>query len=437
MLLESIELFAKLETSTTHLVIYTNTVHMNTIKGSHLFCPDWIQFEINDTYVSVDQACKARLDLFQLSCISHYDTILYIDTDIIIAGDINQVFSLCQEDKLYVVQENELKSNPYAADYYGFSLFSESQLSALPNWYTFTSGMMLFRNSPRMHSFFEKVYNDTKTRTQIRTFVDQSFIVHHALVDQLHDFGLGSLAINNNFDITVPHVIHHFPGWVGRHEIKLPKMASFLFQKKHQAIQDYVRTTKEIVDTHLMPIIHRCGEPLEGNIFMGHLTTTYTSQYEMKVNNICSVVMPCSVQKVMEIGFNAGFSTLLMLVSNPSIHVTCVDLGDHSYTVPCFNKLHELFGDRIRLVLGDSTETLKRLVDRYDLIHIDGGHSTEVARSDILQSFRLSKEGTVLIMDDYDFGNLHALWDWSVCHYSLRPLQISLYPSPHHDIKQV
>ena len=80
----------------------------------------------------------------------------------------------------------------------------------------------------------------------------------------------------------------------------------------------------------------------------------------------------------MEIGFNSGFSTLLMLISNPNIHIFCFDLGEHKYTIPCYEKLKETFGDRINITIGDSTKTLQNINDNYDLIHIDGGHSTEV-----------------------------------------------------------
>jgi predicted O-methyltransferase YrrM len=75
--------------------------------------------------------------------------------------------------------------------------------------------------------------------------------------------------------------------------------------------------------------------------------------------------------------------------------------------------------------------------DTYDVIHIDGGHSTEVATSDIVHSYRLSKQGTILIMDDYDFGNLHHLWDSYIIKYNLKKLHIHVYESPHHDIKYV
>jgi predicted O-methyltransferase YrrM len=126
-----------------------------------------------------------------------------------------------------------------------------------------------------------------------------------------------------------------------------------------------------------------------------------------------------------------------MLLSNPSIRITCFDLGEHKYTLPCYEKLKETFGDRISLVIGDSRLSLHNVNEVYDVIHIDGGHSIDVASSDIIHSYQLSKQGTLLIMDDYDFPDLHKLWDFYVNLYRLKPIQITSYPSPHHDIKYV
>jgi hypothetical protein len=40
-------------------------------------------------------------------------------------------------------------------------------------------------------------------------------------------------------------------------------------------------------------------------------------------------------------------------------------------------------------------------------------------------------------MDDYDFPNLHNLWDDYIKKYELKPLDIYLYNSRHHDIKYI
>jgi hypothetical protein len=214
-------------------------------------------------------------------------------------------------------------------------------------------------------------------------------------------------------------------------------MTNFLNNIKDFTINNNINKAKTYIDTNLLPIIYNCGELLEGNIFTIHQTTVYTDVYLNKSKNISNLVLNKSIKKVMEIGFNSGFSTLLMLISNPSIQVSCFDLGEHKYTIPCYEKLKETFGDRINITIGDSTKTLQNINDNYDLIHIDGGHSTEVADSDIINSYRLSKKGTILIMDDYDFPNLHNLWDSYIIKYNLKILDIGLYITSHHDIKYV
>jgi predicted O-methyltransferase YrrM len=215
-------------------------------------------------------------------------------------------------------------------------------------------------------------------------------------------------------------------------------MSLYLNTLKDITITENIKKTKEFIDTQLIQIIKNSNELLEGNIFMIHHTTEYTDMFLNKAKNISSIVLNKEIKKCMEIGFNSGFSALLMLISNPNIHIECFDLGEHRYTLPCYNKLKEVFGDRITITIGDSTQTLPLINEKtYQLIHIDGGHQTSVANSDIVNSYRLSSAGTVLIMDDYDGAHLKELWDNYVEVYKLKPLDIALYRAPQHDIKFV
>jgi predicted O-methyltransferase YrrM len=214
-------------------------------------------------------------------------------------------------------------------------------------------------------------------------------------------------------------------------------MTIFFNNIKDLTINNNINKTKLYIDQHLLPIINNSGELLEGNIFMIHHTTNYTDLFLNKTKNISNMVLNKNIKKVMEIGFNSGFSSLLMLLTNPNINITCFDLGEHKYTIPCYIKLKETFGNRINIIIGDSTQTLQNINNIYDLIHIDGGHSSEVAISDIRNAYRLSKQGTIIIMDDYDFPNLHNLWDSYIIQYNLKKLHINVYNSPHHDIKYV
>ena len=428
LLLESLYIYGNVENI--QILVYTSTAFKNKIKQSHLFNEN-IVFEINDTYDTIDKACKARLDLFDLPI--QYNKILYLDTDILIKDNINKVFDVCTEDILYVVEEGTIDG---AEDYWGKTLFGDNTNYADKT--AFTSGILLFNQCDTIKELFNNIKEDIIKRPYPYSFNDQPYIVYNAFKYNLYNNKiLKALVVNNDYDVHSDKVIHHFPGGPGVYEHKLDSMTNFLNTIKDLTIENTIMKAKEYIDAYLLPIINDCGELLEGNIFMLHHTTIYTTLFLNKTKNISNIVLNKNIKNVMEIGFNAGFSALLMLLTNPIVHISCYDLGEHKYTLPCYQKIKETFGDRINITIGDSTTTLPNVNDTYDVIHIDGGHSTEVATSDIVNSYRLSKQGTILIMDDYDFYNLHDLWDNYIINYNLKKLHINVYESPHHDIKYV
>lgn len=215
------------------------------------------------------------------------------------------------------------------------------------------------------------------------------------------------------------------------------KMNSFLNEIKENTIINNITKTKLFIDEYLMPIIIKLGEKLEGNIFMIHDTIKYTDLFINKVKNICSLLLNKNNKNIMEIGFNSGFSALLMLITNPNINILCFDVGYHSYTEPCYRKIKEIFGNRINIIYGNSVKTLTDINMKFDMIHIDGGHTHDVANNDIINSIRLSKKGTIIIMDDYDQPILHKLWDFYIEKNNLKSLSAQLYKTPYHDIKYI
>lgn len=186
---------------------------------------------------------------------------------------------------------------------------------------------------------------------------------------------------------------------------------NFIKLEIKEKIQKNIQETKKFINDYLLPIINSTGEKLEGNIFMLHETTEYSNVYLDKQVNIILATSRKNINNVLEIGFNAGFSALLMLISNPNIKLTCVDICSHEYTLLCFAKLKEIFGDRINLLTGSSVDILPTLIGKeYDMIHIDGCHLINVAEIDINNSLRLCKSGTILIMDDTNDIELLNLW---------------------------
>ena len=125
-----------------------------------------------------------------------------------------------------------------------------------------------------------------------------------------------------------------------------------------------------------------------------------------KQKNIVWLAKQVKGDTVLEIGFNAGFSTLLLLLSNPHLKVVALDLGEHDYAQKCFHTLQKDFPDRLTVMFGDSRKTLPSLTTTFSCIHIDGGHSEEVAKSDVQQSRRLLKPNGFLLIDDTNLGDV-------------------------------
>ena len=431
LLLESLFIYGNLGANT-HIVVYTSTLFMNIIKNSHLFNENII-FEINDTCDNID---KGRFDLFNLPSIVNYDKILYLDIAVLVKGDITDVFNVCKEDTLYVLEEDEINCT---RNFCGKKLF-ENEMNDYSSKTVFATGVLLFNNCERMKDLFDKINEDMIKRPYNFKCTINPYIVYNALkYNCYNNKSLKDFVTVRNLNIDSNKVIHHFPGGnvSGEYKYKIKRMTVFLNNIKDKTINIHIAKTKKYINNKLLPIIKESGDLLEGNIFMNHKTIEYTNKYLNKAKNISNFVLNKNIKNVMEIGFNSGFSTLLMLLSNPNMKITCFDLGEHKYTMPCYVKLQEDFGDRIKLIIGDSRVTLPNINDVYDLIHIDGGHSNEVAESDIINSFRLSKQKTILIMDDYNFSNLNALWKRYIITLNLKPLNINVYSTPHHDVKYV
>lgn len=108
--------------------------------------------------------------------------------------------------------------------------------------------------------------------------------------------------------------------------------------------------------------------------------------------------------RVVEIGFNAGAGSAAFLTATDAVEVVAFDLGLHEYVAPCSAHLSDRFGDRFSLVLGDSRETLPAFAAERgawaDLVLVDGGHTEEVARSDVEWGSRAATAEALIVVDD-------------------------------------
>ncbi len=440
MLLESIYIYGNINNNPeTEIMIYTSTQFMNIIKNSHMFS-EKIHFETNDEYDTIDKACKARLNIFSLSSISKYKKILYLDLDIIIKSDIHVIFNAIEEDILYVLEEGSIGSNEYKDDYWGNSLFGD-EIENYKGKTAFTSGIILFNNCEKIKQLFETIKSHMLNNPH--KFNDQPHIVYNAMKYNLYDNQkLKLYAVNRDQNVDSNKIIHHFPGGPGIYENRLTRVSNFFNNIKEITIINCTNKAKEYLHTYLMRIIHNCETKLKDTEMLYHYTKLHRSICS-KPNNTSNLLLNKNINKVLVIGFNSGFSILVMLLSNPDVQITCFDRGKHPYTLICYNKLKETFGNRINIVISDDVNKIASINKGFDLIYIDIYDTEDIEDIDtildflIVYAYRLSKPKTIFIIDNYDLQNIKELWDYYVIMYGLIPLDIKMAETNYQDIKYV
>jgi predicted O-methyltransferase YrrM len=133
---------------------------------------------------------------------------------------------------------------------------------------------------------------------------------------------------------------------------------------------------------------------------------------EIELACLASLATAPGIAFIAEIGFNYGLSSYTFLDANPRSLVCSFDLAEFSYTAPAKQHIDDVFTGRHTLVLGNSIQTVPAFSRmnstlRFDLIFIDGGHTYEIACSDLINMRSLATKDTVVVMDD--------ITPWKLC----------------------
>ncbi len=107
--------------------------------------------------------------------------------------------------------------------------------------------------------------------------------------------------------------------------------------------------------------------------------------------------------KILEVGVYMGHSILIMLVSNPNVNITCIDI-DNRFAPRAINYLKNKYrNSKINFFLGDSVKVLKKIKSSYDLYHIDGSHRPDKIFKETLACIDMHKKKKIKILfDDVD-----------------------------------
>jgi predicted O-methyltransferase YrrM len=184
----------------------------------------------------------------------------------------------------------------------------------------------------------------------------------------------------------------------------------------------------------LHALIEKSGELLEGNCLYYHQTLQLAPELQAKQRNLLRSAKGSGA--IMEIGFNAGHSLLLFLMSAPNAVYTVFDICEHAYTRPCFEYLCQAFpAAQLTLIEGDSTQTVPAWIAanperKFDLVHVDGGHTAEVASADLMGAIQVTRTDGYIILDDTNDNAIRSLGDYYLQQGFLQPApqeQTALY----------
>lgn len=126
---------------------------------------------------------------------------------------------------------------------------------------------------------------------------------------------------------------------------------------------------------------------------------------EVELAYLARIAGAPAIKLIAEIGFNYGLSSYTFLNASPRSLVCSFDLSEFAYTAPAKQHIDHIFAGRHTLVQGNSIYTVPAFSRmntslRFDLIFIDGGHTYEVAKSDLLNMRSMATRDTIVVMDD-------------------------------------
>jgi hypothetical protein len=198
-------------------------------------------------------AAFARLYIFEYEHIMTYEKILYLDTDIIVQGDLMNVFEEPLEDKLYAMKEGTIEHEIHGGQWFDFSKIDRNTVAL-------NSGILLFKPTETMKDIFTQaiahIDNLRAVGKQMPSCEDQAFVNYHFIKAGKYDNNLmEKYGLIYCIDPPPPPsgptniVICHFAWPIGNAKHKLGRMKPHLTHvlKNYEAIYSKSKYTPPIL----------------------------------------------------------------------------------------------------------------------------------------------------------------------------------------------
>ena len=332
---------------------------------------------------SAMQTSMRKTEIFNVPGIEKYDKILYLDSDIVISGALDDIFSLVNDpNKLYVKPEGvhtdvwwSRADAPYDAETLG--RFKEH------NIYSFNCGQFAFKNSPEMRQHFDNVVQEMKRVFDPRIhFYEQVFMNNY-------------FCLNDAILYDISPKCHIFNSIDESHEVTGAIVNHFANASCH-----WTRKFAHMTMFHMKSIINN------------DIPTIETREH------LCKILQVPSNPVVAEIGiFRGDFAKILLDTFNPSRlilvdpwlpEMTCS--GDQDGNDVVYYHGDDLYKHVINKFLGEKRIEIQRKLSvdaiiedaSLDVLYIDGDHTYQGVVSDLERGRKWVKHGGWIC--GHDFG---------------------------------
>lgn len=180
---------------------------------------------------TIFQAACARLQIFDYPEIDKYDTILYLDTDIMVKDDLRKIFSFKLEERIYAIESGTIQSPSFGAQFF--------QAPFDPSIKGFNSGTLLFKRSLKIRDVFSRIRGHAEAYAESGALIpycmDQPFINYHFIRCGLYDNTLLNpyVSLFEGYDEVkneATSIICHFSYPIGNSGHKLARMKKYFTQ---------------------------------------------------------------------------------------------------------------------------------------------------------------------------------------------------------------
>lgn len=142
--------------------------------------PHFVKFHITPNNNSPHQTSMRKCEIFDYENIQLYSKVLYLDSDIVVTGDISRMFDKISNENVLYVKTETRDNDCHNHLEHSLQLHTESQVLEFSrrNQHGFSCGHFMFCNSAIMNHHFDQVLKLMRSHTG-PYFYEQSFMNHY------------------------------------------------------------------------------------------------------------------------------------------------------------------------------------------------------------------------------------------------------------------